>query len=214
MNEPTTEHRAERLAAANARFLEAQEVDELGQAIMGVVRDAFEPRKALFTVIDGEGRRRVAGSVGDVGDAPGGSALPPDAEAHGVAAVWWDEGFSLPIVTTAGLTGEIRATYADRQEFDEGFRAAATLLAAQAGLALELLAARRDLALASHARTHLLTNVNHELRTPLTSILGFSDVLLSGLDGPLTAAQAEDAATIKRSARHLLERIDDLIDLS
>jgi two-component system cell cycle sensor histidine kinase PleC len=66
----------------------------------------------------------------------------------------------------------------------------------------------------SAARTELLANVSHELRTPLTAILGFAEVLASGMDGPLTPSQAADVSTIQASARHLLELVDDLIDIS
>jgi signal transduction histidine kinase len=67
---------------------------------------------------------------------------------------------------------------------------------------------------ASDARTAFLANVSHELRTPLTAILGFADVLASGLDGPLSAGQARDVATIQASSRHLLGLIDELIDVA
>jgi signal transduction histidine kinase len=71
-----------------------------------------------------------------------------------------------------------------------------------------------ELKLASVAKTEFLSNVSHELRTPLTSILGFTDLLLHGLEGPLTDAQHEDLRTIETSGGRLLGLIDDLIDVS
>jgi signal transduction histidine kinase len=71
-----------------------------------------------------------------------------------------------------------------------------------------------ELERANRARTDFLANVSHELRTPLTAILGFSELLASGLDGPLTSRQHEDAATVMTNARTLLGLVDDLIDLS
>jgi len=56
--------------------------------------------------------------------------------------------------------------------------------------------------------------MSHELRTPLTAILGFAEILSSGMDGRLTAEQARDVDTIQVSSRHLLELIDDLIDIA
>jgi signal transduction histidine kinase len=52
------------------------------------------------------------------------------------------------------------------------------------------------------------------LRTPLTSILGFTDLLLHGMEGPLTATQREDLRTIDTAGGRLLGLIDDLIEVS
>ncbi|HEX5824537.1 MAG TPA: HAMP domain-containing sensor histidine kinase, partial [Candidatus Limnocylindrales bacterium] len=46
------------------------------------------------------------------------------------------------------------------------------------------------------------------------AILGFVEILSSGMDGPLNQAQAEDIRTVQASSRHLLELIDDLIDVA
>jgi len=78
----------------------------------------------------------------------------------------------------------------------------------------ELTDAVSELRRASQAKTEFLSNVSHELRTPLTSILGFTDLLLHGLEGPLTGAQHEDLRTIEISGGRLLGLIDDLIDVS
>jgi len=75
-------------------------------------------------------------------------------------------------------------------------------------------AARRELEEADAAKDAFLMAVRHELRTPLNAILGFADVLLSEIDGPLTASQAEDARIILSSGRHLASLFDDVLDLS
>jgi signal transduction histidine kinase len=79
---------------------------------------------------------------------------------------------------------------------------------------LHLTAALEELQRASDAKTAFLANVSHELRTPLTSILGFIEILATGMDGPLNPIQAGDVETIQASSRHLLELIDDLIDVA
>jgi signal transduction histidine kinase len=71
-----------------------------------------------------------------------------------------------------------------------------------------------ELRRAGQAKTDLLANVSHELRTPLTAIIGYSELLLQGGDGPLNEDQREDVATIDRSGRHLLARIDELLEIS
>jgi two-component system, cell cycle sensor histidine kinase PleC len=74
--------------------------------------------------------------------------------------------------------------------------------------------AATEFRLASDATMDFLANVSHELRTPLTAILGFTEVIASGMDGPVTPSQAADLATIQASSRHLLELVDDLIDIA
>jgi signal transduction histidine kinase len=59
-----------------------------------------------------------------------------------------------------------------------------------------------------------IATLRHELRTPLNSIIGFADLLLSGVDGALSDAQREDVEAIARSGKHLLHLVDDVLDLS
>ncbi len=63
-------------------------------------------------------------------------------------------------------------------------------------------------------KTQFLANMSHELRTPLNSIIGFSRVILKGIDGPLTELQKTDLAAIYNSGQHLLGLINDILDLS
>ncbi|MCB9450651.1 MAG: GAF domain-containing protein [Anaerolineaceae bacterium] len=61
-------------------------------------------------------------------------------------------------------------------------------------------------------RSDFLANMSHELRTPLNSIIGFSRVILKGIDGPLTEMQEQDVSTIYNSGQHLLGLINDILD--
>jgi signal transduction histidine kinase len=56
--------------------------------------------------------------------------------------------------------------------------------------------------------------MSHELRTPLNSILGFSDVMLEELDGPLTENMANDLGLIQKNGQHLLHLINDVLDMA
>ena len=67
---------------------------------------------------------------------------------------------------------------------------------------------------ASLHKSAFLANMSHELRTPLNSINGFSDVLLTGIGGPLTEKQREYLADIRGSGDHLLALVNDVLDLS
>jgi signal transduction histidine kinase/CheY-like chemotaxis protein len=67
---------------------------------------------------------------------------------------------------------------------------------------------------ADRLKTEFLANMSHELRTPLNSIIGFSRVILKGIDGPLTDLQRTDLTAIYNSGTHLLALINDILDLS
>ncbi|NJL19821.1 MAG: GAF domain-containing protein [Leptolyngbyaceae cyanobacterium SM1_3_5] len=67
---------------------------------------------------------------------------------------------------------------------------------------------------ANQAKSEFLANMSHELRTPLTSILGFSTVLVQQLFGPLNPKQQQYIETILSSGEHLLDLINDVLDLS
>lgn len=61
-------------------------------------------------------------------------------------------------------------------------------------------------------KSQFLASMSHELRTPLNSIIGFSRVMLKGIDGPLTEMQEQDLNTIYTSGNHLLNLINDVLD--
>ncbi len=63
-------------------------------------------------------------------------------------------------------------------------------------------------------KSSFLANMSHELRTPLNSILGFADVMLEGLDGPLTDNMNNDLGLIQKNGQHLLHLINDVLDMA
>lgn len=68
---------------------------------------------------------------------------------------------------------------------------------------------------ANRAKSEFLANMSHELRTPLNSIIGFSEVMRSETFGPLGSRQYLEYITdIHRSGSHLLEVINDILDMS
>jgi signal transduction histidine kinase len=70
------------------------------------------------------------------------------------------------------------------------------------------------LAEADRLKTQFLAIISHELRTPLNSIIGFSNVMIKGFDGPLTETQLADLHIINESGQHLLSLIQDMLDVS
>ena len=65
-----------------------------------------------------------------------------------------------------------------------------------------------------HLKSSFLANMSHELRTPLNSISGFTQVILEGLDGPLTKEMEEDLGLIEKNAGHLLILINEVLDMA
>jgi signal transduction histidine kinase/DNA-binding response OmpR family regulator len=59
-----------------------------------------------------------------------------------------------------------------------------------------------------------LANMSHELRTPMNSIIGYSDLLIDGVDGPLNEEQKKSLSKISNNAKHLLQLLNDILDLS
>jgi signal transduction histidine kinase len=71
-----------------------------------------------------------------------------------------------------------------------------------------------ELAAASRHKSEFLANMSHELRTPLNAIIGFSDVLEQRLFGALNERQADYTHDIASSGRHLLDLVNEILDLS
>jgi signal transduction histidine kinase len=67
---------------------------------------------------------------------------------------------------------------------------------------------------ANRAKSEFLANMSHELRTPLNAVIGFSSLIERQIRGPVTEAYREYARDIHRSGEHLLNIINDILDLS
>ncbi len=67
---------------------------------------------------------------------------------------------------------------------------------------------------ADRAKTQFLANMSHELRTPLNAVIGFSEILTRQSFGPLTDKYLEYAKDILASGQHLLNVINDILDIS
>jgi CheY-like chemotaxis protein len=78
----------------------------------------------------------------------------------------------------------------------------------------ELVAAKEEAERANRAKSDFISGVSHELRTPLNAIIGFSKLLLNPRVGPLNDDQDAYLKDIVASSEHLLELINDILDLS
>jgi len=79
---------------------------------------------------------------------------------------------------------------------------------------LELTEANRALKELDQLKTEFLANVSHELRTPLNSILGYTQLLLDGVDGALNEEQKKSLQRVETASHRLLQLINDVLDLS
>jgi len=100
-------------------------------------------------------------------------------------------------------------------------RQLAAAIAAQTSIHLETLRLTEELQKRAQELKELdrlksafLANMSHELRTPLNSILGFTDVMLEGLDGELTPYMDNDLRLIQKNGQHLLHLINDVLDMA
>ncbi len=78
----------------------------------------------------------------------------------------------------------------------------------------ELDSAVKELERASRAKDEFLASTSHELRTPLNGILGMSELMLSGIQGPLSERQIRSVKLIEEGGRHLLDLINDVLDVA
>lgn len=78
----------------------------------------------------------------------------------------------------------------------------------------KMLQAKMAAEAANRAKTTFIVNMSHELRTPLNAVIGFSDLLLSETVGPLNEKQKRYAENISKSGSHLLDVINDVLDIS
>jgi signal transduction histidine kinase len=94
------------------------------------------------------------------------------------------------------------------------FAAQSVLAIQNAQLFREIQDKGRELEIASQHKSQFLANMSHELRTPLNAIIGFSQVLLEKMFGDLNDKQEDYLNDIFTSGKHLLNLINDVLDLS
>ncbi len=111
---------------------------------------------------------------------------------------WWREQLTTAIIETQRALTESEE------------RRTAELLA----LNTELNLRNREIERANRLKDKFVASVSHELRTPLNSIIGFSELLAEQAPGPLNEKQQRFLGHIQRAAHHLLDLINDILDLS
>jgi signal transduction histidine kinase len=129
-----------------------------------------------------------------------------------------EQGWDIPtIIVTGTVSEEIALACLRLGAADYLLKDRLTRLAEAVRSALAQQSLRRERVAAEAASRHkseFLTNMSHELRTPLNSILGFSELLLEQTQQVLSPRQRRYLTHIHESGRHLLQLINDVLDLS
>lgn len=127
----------------------------------------------------------------------------------------------VPMIVAEQFIGIFDVKAEDPDRFNEEDISTYTTLAAQTAVALqnaqlyeEQLATVERLRELDHLKSAFLANMSHELRTPLNSISGFTQVMLEGLDGPLSTEMQEDLSLIDKNTNHLLNLINEILDMA
>ena len=149
------------------------------------------------------------------------SAVEPDPHLQLLREDGWRSLLAVPLLRQDRMLGALVIRRrspghfpGDTVELLRTFASQSALAIANARLFRELETSRRELEEASRHKSEFLASMSHELRTPLNAVIGFSEVLLDRMFGPLNERQEEYLHDIASSGRHLLELLNEILDLS
>ena len=146
---------------------------------------------------------------------------PLDPHLNALAETGWRSLVAVPMLREGRIVGAmvIRRHTPGRiphEMYDllETFASQSALALINAQLYRQLERQSAELAVASQHKSEFLASMSHELRTPLNAIIGFSEVLLERMFGELNERQDDYLRDIWSSGKHLLELLNDILDLS
>jgi signal transduction histidine kinase/DNA-binding response OmpR family regulator len=153
--------------------------------------------------------------------APDLETVPVDPHLQRLREAGWRSVVAAPMLREGGIVGALLAARRTPGGFSEETCDVLQTFASQSALAIlnarlfqELERKSAELEIASRHKSEFLASMSHELRTPLNAVIGFSEVLLERMFGDLNERQEEYLRDIWGSGRHLLELLNDILDLS
>ena len=133
----------------------------------------------------------------------------------------WRSMLAVPLLREQEIIGMLVVRRKVPGRFQDSTTELMETLASQSAVAIhharlfrELGEKSRELEVAGRHKSEFLASMSHELRTPLNAVIGFSDVLLERMFGELNERQEAYVRDIRDSGRHLLELINEILDLS
>ena len=133
----------------------------------------------------------------------------------------WRSVLAVPMQQEAEIVGALVVRRRRPGGFSDDISDLLQTFASQSALAIvnarlfgELRRRTGELAVASRHKSEFLASMSHELRTPLNAVIGFSEVLLERMFGDINDRQEDYLRDILASGRHLLELLNDILDLS
>ena len=190
------------------------------RAAYGTSAQLLERLRTIRIDLDGTlvGRAAAAGhplQVPDLRDEP------TDAHLEVLQEAGWRSLVAVPMLREGRIVGALVVRRRTPGGFSEETCELLQTFAGQSALAIlnarlfrELERKSAELEVASRHKSEFLASMSHELRTPLNAVIGFSEVLLERMFGDLNERQDEYLRDIWGSGRHLLELLNDILDLS
>lgn len=128
---------------------------------------------------------------------------------------------AVPMLIGNALVGVLDVQASVTNRFDEHDMQIKTMLGAQIAVAIQnanmyqkQVEAVEQLREVDRLKSEFLASMSHELRTPLNSIIGYSQLMIDGVDGEMPEEAIEDLQAIHSSGHHLLSIINDILDLA
>ena len=154
-------------------------------------------------------------------EVPNLEGVPLDPHLQSLYDAGWRSVVAVPILRESRIVGALvvrRKTTGgfshDTLDLLQSFAAQSALAIHNARLFRELEMKSAELEVASQHKSEFLASMSHELRTPLNAVIGFSEVLLERMFGDINERQEEYLRDIWSSGKHLLELLNEILDLS
>ncbi len=189
---------------------------EAGELIGSKVFDIFPPEMAAwfskeFRLTFKTGKTIMAEAKLNVGGKEiwaSTSLSPIRNESNEIVAVM---GVTRDITEQKRMERELQEKNEQLDEQNEELRVQSEELIAQQQ---ELVERTEEVARANQLKSEFLANMSHELRTPLNTIIGFSQLMIDGVPGKINAEQGQCLSDVLESSQHLLNLINEVLDLS